>query len=137
MGAVHRRPVLVAVLAVLAAGALTSCSALSGYEEGTWATHAELAASPKADRVPSLVAGDATDIRLREPTYAGGPDLLSWRSAAGVTRADCRASTLKSPAGSTPSWWPEDAPTRGLRCGWWRVFEHDGAFYAWDHQDGA
>lgn len=126
--------VLTAALAV--AVGLSSCSlgAIDGGHE--WRTADDMAASRDSIAVPSLVERDATDIRLQTPPFGEGPPLLSWHSSRGVVRDDCEAGPLRDAApDEVPSWWPGSVPADGWRCGWWRVFEQDGGYFAWRHED--
>lgn len=126
------------VLALTCAGALSSCSALSNRSDHQWKTASAMSGSAQSATVPSLVAADATNIRLSTAEIGGGPTVLAWDSDSGITREDCRRTSLEgAPASSVPKWWPKRTPDEGWSCGWWRVFQQDGGYYSWRQQGRA
>lgn len=136
---VHRHPAATVasfVALVAAVGlSLSSCSLATGRHEREWDTAQEMARSSDSASVPSLVAADATDIRLSSPAVGEGGTFLAWHSATGITRSDCRTGPIGDAPSPAPSWWPESIPSTGWRCGWWRVFRGDDGYLAWQHLD--
>ena len=131
--AIARTPLAVAAAAVVVAG-LTGCGMMNGFVENekersfsTWERAAEDGDHDFAP--PEFVPEDATDIRMRMVTGGDG-GLLRYSSATGPTDDECVEGSLSGEPVIDSSWWPQTQPDEGVICGTWRVFEMDGATYA-------
>jgi len=114
--------------------ALTGCGVMDGFVEnekeqsfGTWSDAAE--DGDHAFAPPEFVPEDATDIRMRMVTDGDGA-LLRYSSATEPTDDECVEGSLSGEPVIDSSWWPQTQPDEGVICGTWRVFEMDGATYA-------
>jgi hypothetical protein len=119
-------------VASVGAGVLSGCAVMDAVatheREQVFATHKDATVAEAG--LPGFVPKDSTSIRIR--TTTSGPDeLMRFTTTEPLASHDCKEGALTDPPLLDTTWWPTTVPESGMICDSWRVFERDGAHYAW------